>query len=180
MPEKSNHEEASQHVKLARAAIEVWVKERKILSPGEEEDADFYQLHEKAAAFVSLKKDGMLRGCIGTIRPTRETLAEEIIHNAISAAQRDPRFPPVGEEELEDLDISVDVLSEPEPIPDISYLDPRRYGVIVQKGTRIGLLLPDLEGVDSAEQQVEIACNKAGIMPGEDVRLYRFTVDRFH
>lgn len=174
----NSHGDISPHVKLARAAIEAWVRKRRILPTEEIHEGD--QLNGKSAAFVSLKKDGMLRGCIGTFQPTRNTLAEEIVGNAINAAQRDPRFPPVSADELDELDISVDVLSEPEPIPDISYLDPCRYGVIVQRGERIGLLLPDLEGVDSADQQVEIACRKAGIMAGEDVKLFRFTVDRYN
>jgi AmmeMemoRadiSam system protein A len=178
MTEADSHKEISPHAKLARAAIEAWVRERKVLPIEDIDQRDL--LSQKSAAFVSLKKDGMLRGCIGTFQPTRSNLAEEIVGNAVNAAQRDPRFPPVNEEELDSLDISVDVLSEPEPIPDTSYLDPRRYGVIVQSGERIGLLLPDLEGVDSAEQQVKIACNKAGIMTGVDVKLYRFTVNRYH
>ena len=167
---------SSPHVALARAAIEAWVRDRKRLQAAGTEE----ELQGKAAAFVSLKKGGALRGCIGTFQPTRDTLADEIISNAISAACRDPRFPPVSEEELDELDISVDVLSEPELVPDASYLDPRRYGVIVRRGERIGLLLPDLEGVDSVEAQLEIARNKAGIGLHEPVQLYRFTVQRYH
>lgn len=169
--------QGSPHVRLARAAIEAWVKERRIIDAAEEFKKE---LQGRAGAFVSLKKKGELRGCIGTFQPTRETLAEEIISNAISAASRDPRFPPVGPDEIDELEISVDVLSDPEAVDDIAQLDPRRYGVIVQRGSRIGLLLPDLEGVDTVEQQLEIARRKAGIGEHEPIQIYRFTVDRYH
>ncbi|HCL89891.1 MAG TPA: AmmeMemoRadiSam system protein A, partial [Candidatus Atribacteria bacterium] len=120
-----------------------------------------------------------LRGCIGTFMPTQENIAQEIIKNAISAAIDDPRFSPVTVSELEDLSISVDVLSAPEEVKDISQLDPKKYGVIVSSGYKKGLLLPDLEGVDTAEYQIDIAKRKAGIYPGEKVKLYRFEVKRF-
>ena len=179
MPEKDSDGKTSNHVRLARAAIEAWVRERRRMSPaeiGEERGG----LSGKSAAFVCLKKGGELRGCIGTFQPACDTLAEEIATNAVSAACRDPRFPPVAEHELDSLDISVDVLGEPEPVQDASQLDPKTYGVIVRRGNRTGLLLPDLEGVDTVEQQLEIARNKAGISPHEPIQLYRFTVDRFH
>jgi AmmeMemoRadiSam system protein A len=171
--------DASPQAQLARAAIEAWVREGRRLERKDMVD-DTGALDGKGAAFVCLKKAGDLRGCIGTFQPTQETLAEEIAVNAVSAACRDPRFPPVSESELASLDISVDVLSEPEPVSEASQLDPRRYGVIVKRGSRVGLLLPDLEGVDSVEQQLEIARNKAGISPHEPIQLFRFTVDRFH
>lgn len=169
----------SPHTSLARKAIDTWVKEKRELTAEEIKD-EKQHLREKAAAFVCLKKQGGLRGCIGTFQPTRESLAEEIVSNAISAACRDPRFPPVSGDELEELEVSVDVLSEPEPVHDVSQLDPHHYGVIVRRGNRTGLLLPDLEGVDSVEEQLEIARNKAGISPHEPIQLYRFTVDRYH
>lgn len=169
----------SPHASLARAAIEAWVMEHRMLSPGEKE-GERRELQGRSAAFVCLKKDGELRGCIGTFQPTRDSLADEIAANAISAACRDPRFPPVSKEELDALDVSVDVLGEPEPVSDTSQLDPRRYGVIVKRDNRIGLLLPDLEGVDSVERQLEIARSKAGISPHEPIQLYRFTVERYH
>jgi uncharacterized protein (TIGR00296 family) len=106
-------------------------------------------------------------------------VAQEVIQNAVSAATRDPRFPPVQPEELEGLDIKVDVLTEPEPIDSMDQLDPKRYGVIVESGWRRGLLLPDLEGVDTVEEQVDIAMRKAGIRPGEPIKLYRFEVKRY-
>ena len=124
--------------------------------------------------------DGDLRGCIGTIEPARETLGEEIIANAINAATRDPRFSPVTPDELANLRYSVDVLSAPEPAS-IEDLDPAVYGVIVEDeaGIQRGLLLPALEGIDTAERQVEIASRKAGILPGTPVRLMRFSVSRY-
>lgn len=135
----------------------------------------------KAGVFVSLHKKGKLRGCIGTFLPTRENIVEEIIENAISAATRDPRFPPVRLEELQDIDISVDILSPPEPVKSIKELDPKKYGIIVSKGWRRGLLLPDLEGVDSVESQIEIAKQKAGLfnMPLEEIEIQKFTVERY-
>jgi hypothetical protein len=171
-------QEESPEARLARASIESWVRDRRRISARELQEEEKL-LKEKGAAFVCIKKHGDLRGCIGTFRPTRDNLAEEIANNAISAACRDPRFPPVSREELADLQVSVDVLSEPESVPDASYLDPKKYGVIVEAGGRLGLLLPDLEGVDTVDQQLEIARNKAGIRPGEPVQLYRFTVKRY-
>jgi len=179
MAESNGCAEKSPHADLARAAIEAWVRERRKLTESDK-GGERQELQKKSAAFVCLKKGGELRGCIGTFQPAHETLAEEIISNAISAACRDPRFPPVGEDELDELEVSVDVLSDPEPARDASQLDPRRYGVIVQSGNRIGLLLPDLEGVDSVEEQLGIARNKAGISPHEPILLFRFTVDRYH
>lgn len=179
MAEKQDKEGRSPQVELAKEAIDAWVKEGRKLAPSdlpEQSEA----LRGRAGAFVSLKKHGRLRGCIGTFQPTRANLAEEIIANAISAACRDPRFQPLEREELGELDISVDVLSDPEPVSDPSMLDPAKYGVIVRRGDRVGLLLPDLEGVDTVEEQLGIARRKAGIGPDEQVQLYRFTVTRHH
>ena len=120
-----------------------------------------------------------MRGCIGTFAPTAKNIAEEVIHNAISAATRDPRFSPVAPSELEEIDYSVDVLSEPEKIAGPEGLDPKRYGVIVKSGMRKGLLLPDIEGVDTVEEQIDIARSKAGIYTDEDVELYRVEVKRY-
>ena len=131
-----------------------------------------------AGCFVTLKKRGDLRGCIGTIEPVRHSLAAEIIDNAISAATRDPRFLPVEPEELAELEVSVDVLFPPEEVDDMTCLDPKRFGVIVENGSRRGLLLPDLDGVDTVEQQVEIARHKAFIHQSEPIKLYRFEVVR--
>ena len=142
--------------------------------------ATFRGLSEPAGVFVSIHKDGMLRGCIGTTGPTCRNALQEIIQNAISAATDDPRFAGVTAQELDALDYSVDILSEPEPVESESQLDPAVYGVIVERGSRRGLLLPDLPGVDSVAQQLEIAKSKAGIRPSEPARLYRFTVTRYH
>ena len=137
------------------------------------------EMEKRAGTFVSLHEHGMLRGCIGTIEPAQASVAQEVIQNAISAATRDPRFPPVRPEELADLDIKVDVLGEPELVESMDELDPRRYGVIVESGWKRSLLLPDLEGVDTAERQVEIARRKAWIGPDEPIQLYRFEVKRY-
>jgi len=112
--------------------------------------------------------------------PVRDSVCSEIIENAISAATADPRFSPVTVDELDDLNISVDILSIPEEVNDIDQLDPRKYGVIVSSGFKKGLLLPDLEGVDTAEYQIKIAKQKAGIFPGEEIKLLRFEVKRYH
>jgi AmmeMemoRadiSam system protein A len=137
------------------------------------------QLAERSACFVSLKKHGHLRGCIGTIEALASNLAEEIIENAISAATRDPRFPPVEEEELADLGISVDVLSLSLPAK-AEELDPKNLGVIVQQGGHRGLLLPDLEGVDDAKTQLRIAAEKGGIDLRQPHEIFTFTVRRYH
>lgn len=164
---------------LARRAVETLVRERRILDG--EGASDLRALRQPAACFVSIKTvGGDLRGCIGTIEPSRPTLAEEIIVNAVHAATRDPRFIPVEEHELPSLRYSVDVLSEPEPT-EFESLDPSLYGVIVEdlSGTRRGLLLPDIEGVETSTRQVQIAARKAGIGPDEPLRLFRFQVNRF-
>jgi AmmeMemoRadiSam system protein A len=135
-------------------------------------------LSRKAGVFVSLKKYGQLRGCIGTISPVTESIAKEILRNAVSAAIEDPRFPPVSVDELDDLVYSVDVLSEAEPITYIDELDVTRYGIIVSSGRKRGLLLPNLEGVDTVEKQISIARKKAGIYDNEDIQIERFEVVR--
>lgn len=166
----------SEITKLARRTIEALLREGKVPHPDPLDDPD---LPERAGAFVCLHRGGELRGCIGTILPTQETLAEEVVHNAVEASTHDPRFPEVTPDELFDLDVQVDVLHSPEPIGSEMDLDPKTYGVIVSSGWKRGLLLPDLEGVDDAETQVTIARHKAGIAPGEPVRLERFRVDRY-
>lgn len=133
---------------------------------------------DRAGVFVSIKKNGNLRGCIGTIEATTGSIAEEIVQNAISASTRDPRFTPITPDELEELKISVDVLGKAEQIDSLNLLDPKRYGVIVTNGNRRGLLLPDLEGVDTPEEQIAIAMQKAGIYPQEPIILERFEVIR--
>jgi len=136
-------------------------------------------LAKPSAVFVSLKKGGSLRGCIGTLEPTRTTAAEEIIENALSAAFQDPRFQPLDPSELNSLEISVDILSASEPVTSEAELDPAIYGCIVEAGRRRGLLLPDLPGVDTPAEQVDICRQKGGIDLGERVSLRRFTVTRY-
>jgi len=161
--------------KLAKQTVESYIREGKIPKP-EELTAE---MKEQAGIFVSIHKLGALRGCIGTFEPQKKNVAEEIIANAVSSATRDPRFSPITPDELGQLSYSVDVLTKPVPVADESQLDPQRYGVIVEAGFRRGLLLPDLEGVDSAEYQIDICRQKAGISPDEPVKLYRFEVKRY-
>ncbi|WP_406677140.1 AmmeMemoRadiSam system protein A [Moorella sp. ACPs] len=163
-------------VRLARQSLEHYLRTGKVLPVP---DPLPPELAGRAGAFVSIKKHGSLRGCIGTIGPTRANLAEEIIYNALAAGLEDPRFPPVTVEELPELRYSVDVLSEPEPAT-LADLDPKVYGVIVSCGRRRGLLLPDLEGIDTVEEQVAIARQKGGIGPDEPYQLERFKVTRYH
>ena len=164
------------YVELASEAIREKVLTNTQTSPPSPLPAEF---EKPAGIFVSIKEEGELRGCIGTILPTRPTLAEEIIANAIAAASRDPRFDPVRKDELERLSISVDVLSAPEPINGLEDLDPVKYGLIVSSGLKRGLLLPNLEGIDRPEHQLQICKRKAGIHPNETVTLQRFTVTRY-
>lgn len=164
-------------VRLARATIEAYIRDGRVIEPPKPLSAE---MQPRRGTFVSLHIGKNLRGCIGTIEPTRRNVAEEIISNAISAATRDPRFNPVTVAELPSLDISVDVLTDPEPIATIDQLDPRVYGVIVESGQHRGLLLPDLDGVDTAQKQVSIALQKAWIDPRSSYRMYRFEVVRYH
>lgn len=133
----------------------------------------------QAGAFVSLYKEDQLRGCIGTVEPMEEHVGKEIIQNALEAAFFDPRFVPVEKEELDQISISVDVLKKKELVETIEDLDPKRYGVVVEHQGKRGLLLPDLEGVDTPDKQLDIAAKKAGIMEGEKMKVYRFEVLRY-
>ncbi len=166
-------------VKLAAEAVEAFVRERRTIAP----PPDLFERHPQAArragAFVCLKARGQLRGCIGTTEPTRETLAVEIIENAVAAATRDPRFAPVSPDELLELAITVDVLSAPEPVADGAQLDHRRYGVIVRAGSRHGVLLPDIEHINSVHEQLVTVRLKADIGHDEQVELFRFEVERY-
>jgi AmmeMemoRadiSam system protein A len=162
-------------VGLARKAVERYILQGKIFKPRKLST----EMKQRAGVFVSIKKHGELRGCIGTFIPTKANVAEEIVANAISSATQDPRFIPVEDYELDDLEYSVDILTAPEPVLSIDQLDPRKYGVIVECGYRRGLLLPDLAGVDKVEDQIEICRAKAGISPQEPIKLYRFRVERF-
>lgn len=166
-------------VQLAVDAIAAYVRDFRFITPSESLFEGFPGLRRRAGAFVSLKKQGELRGCIGTIEPLRENLAAEIVENAISAASKDPRFPPVEEDELAVLRVSVDILSAPERVAGPGDLDVRRYGVIVRAGGKRGLLLPDIEGIASVEAQLSVARKKGGIGESEHVELYRFVVERY-
>ncbi len=171
-------EQEDAYVRLARYTIERFVRTGTFPMMPQDLPEELYQ--NRAGAFVSLKEDGRLRGCIGTIQAVRGSLAEEIMHNAVSACSEDPRFLPVEDWEVERLTISVDVLGETEKISSPEELDVARYGVIVTRGGRRGLLLPNLEGVDTIEQQIAIAKQKAGIKEYESVELERFEVIRHH
>ncbi|MGI6752529.1 MAG: AmmeMemoRadiSam system protein A [Anaerovoracaceae bacterium] len=162
-------------VSLARQSIEYYTKKKKVMRMPIDSPVELYR--QRAGAFVTIKKDGMLRGCIGTTEPTRLNLGEEIIHNAVSASAMDPRFPPIEISELPFITISVDVLLPPEDAIRED-LNPKEYGVIVSKGKKRGLLLPDLAGVDTIEEQLKIACQKAGIDPCENYKIQRFQVVR--
>lgn len=164
-------------VKLARRSLETYVKTAQRLT-SLPEDLPAEMTTQQAGAFVSLHKNGQLRGCIGTIAPTCDNLAWEIVQNAVSACSRDPRFSPVRPDELDELEYSVDVLGAPEPVDSPAALDPKTYGVIVSCGGRRGLLLPDLDGVDSVEAQLSIALQKGGIRENEPYKIERFKVVR--
>jgi AmmeMemoRadiSam system protein A len=173
-------------VRLARTTIEKYVREGKMLKPSEapapiegEPAGVFVTIHYFDSAQYKTRSTGELRGCIGTIEPSEDSLIQETINNAIAAATRDQRFPPVRPRELDDLVIDVSVLYPPEPIDSIAQLDPKQYGVIVQRGRRRGLLLPDIPGIDDAETQVAFARRKAWIDPDEPVQLYRFRVEKY-
>ncbi len=169
-------ENEDEYVNLARKSLENYVLyNEKIDKP---DNLPEEMIKNKAGVFVSLKMNGQLRGCIGTVQASAESVADEIIQNAISAGLEDPRFSPVSKKELNKIQYSVDVLKEAEPIDDISALDSERYGVIVKKGRKSGLLLPNLEGVKTPQEQVRIALQKAGIDPEEDYRMERFEVIR--
>ena len=167
------------YVKLARASVEHYILHHKKLPLPQDLPSEL--VSRRAGAFVSIHEHGRLRGCIGTIAPVQDSLAQEIIDNAVSASTRDPRFDPIKADELAWLEISVDVLGDPEPISSPRELDVKRYGVIVTKGRKRGLLLPDLHGVDTVEQQISIAKSKAGIAEWDrNVQLQRFEVVRHH
>ena len=170
---KKIKEHEDNYVRLARTTIEHYVKEKVEIIPEVTEE-----MKRRAGIFVSIHEEGRLRGCIGTFMPVQDNIALEIVHNAISACSEDPRFDPITEEELDNLVISVDVLGEIEPVEDISTLDPHIYGIIVSHGSKRGLLLPSLEGVDTVTDQIQIACHKAGIHEGEKIKIERFRVIR--
>ncbi|MEW6540841.1 MAG: AmmeMemoRadiSam system protein A [Bacillota bacterium] len=160
---------------LARRQVESHCRKTEPPDPGDVPP----EFQRSGGTFVSIKKHGQLRGCIGTILPTRDTIVEEVLQNALAAANRDPRFFPVRAAELEDLQYSVDVLSPLEPVEDLSTLDPKQYGVVVSHGRRSGVLLPDLEGIDTVADQLAIVREKAGLAPDAPIKVERFTVTRY-
>jgi len=167
------------YLNLAKKTLENYLKKGKVITPPQDLPSEFNQ--KRAGCFVSLHtKDGDLRGCIGTYLPTKKNIAEEIINNAIAAACHDPRFLPVTSQELAKLEYSVDILTEPVLINKLTELDPKKFGVLVKTNDgRAGLLLPDLEGVETIDEQLTIACQKANIRwPVEQPQIYKFTVER--
>jgi len=188
-------------VDLAKQTVEVYIKESKVIDVPNDLPREF--LKRKAGTFVTIEKDSELRGCIGTYLPTRINIAEEIIRNAIAAASEDYRFGPIKIEELPYLSYTVYILSYPEPVKDLKTLDPKKFGIIVKTRpifssknlgrqaeddvvfnghmvAKSGLLLPDLEGVDTIEKQISIACQKGGIdSTREKIFIYKFTVEKY-
>jgi AmmeMemoRadiSam system protein A len=163
-------------VELAKRSVEEFIRNGKTVCLQERLPDE---MRVKAGVFVCIKKRGELRGCVGTFLPCCDNVAAETIRNAISAATQDSRFPPVTADELDQLSYSVDVLSPPEKVHDPGELDPKEFGVIVSCGNRRGLLLPDLEGVNTVEEQLRITRMKACIMPDEEVEIFRFRVARY-
>ena len=170
--------QTAEHVllKLARDAVEDYVRSNVVKEPPPVLPKE---LRKSAGAFVTIMHRGELRGCIGTTYPRKETVAMEVIANAIKSATKDTRFPPVAIEELDELEYSVDVLTTPEPVDGPSQLDPKTYGLLVQNGGKIGVLLPGIEQVQTAEQQISICKSKAGLSSDDEVALFRFRVQRF-
>jgi len=185
--------------KLARKAITEYVKNEKTIKPEAVLEVDSVFLSKKAGTFVTLKKNGDLRACIGTFLPTKENVAQEVIHNAIGAATRDHRFGAVTEDELPELSYEVQVLSKPEPVTDEQDLNPEQYGILVksippgqedvglQEGAKSALLLPNLEGIDTTQKQISTACRKAGLPAGQagitnqnNIKIWRFTTKNFY
>ncbi len=168
------------YTKVAKQSLEHYVKHN---TPIDKSEFSYLEnitelTSKKSGVFVTIKKYGELRGCIGTTAPTTKSVLEEIIQNAISAGMQDPRFPPVSESELHSLSYSVDVLGDPMPVKSKDELDTKKYGIIVSKDFRRGLLLPDLDGVDTVDYQIEIALKKAGISPNEEYKIQKFIVTR--
>ena len=163
---------------LAKKAVEEYIKNKEIIKPPRNFPKEF--LTQKSGVFVTIENNNKLRGCIGTYLPTKNNIAEEVISNAISAATNDYRFLPIQEDELNKLSYIVYLLSPPKPVKDISELDPKKYGILVKSFGKSGLLLPDLEGIDSTEKQIIIACHKAGIDPvTEPITIFKFSAKKY-
>ena len=175
---KKEEKDSSIYVQLARNTIIEYIKNHRVVEVPNNLPEDI--LNKQSGVFVSIHKFGSLRGCIGTFLPTTDNIASEIIRNAISAATNDYRFPPIVVDELEWLEINVDVLSEPKPVTNMNILDPKKYGVIVRNEEKSGLLLPDLDGVDTVEEQLRIAKKKAGILDSDEYEIEYFEVTRYN
>ncbi len=170
------------YAKHALNVVTTYVKTGNVLALKKQKEIP-EELQIRRACFVTLHHiDGSLRGCIGTLEPQYKNLWLEIISNGVAACSRDSRFSPLASDELEHIEISVDVLSEPEKVEDLNVLNPKKYGVIVTDGFRRGVLLPDIDGIDTVEQQISIAKRKAGIgsMLNDDLEFYSFTATRYH
>ena len=165
----------SQYTKLAKLAVKNFVNNKKIISPPKNLPKNFFQ--EKSGVFVSIYQGKQLRGCMGTYLPTKKNIAEEIIFNAILAASQDPRFLPIQKEELSSLTYEVYILAKPKPVRNLNELNPKQWGILVKSlsSPRSGLLLPGLEGINNPEEQILIACQKAGIDPQKE----KFTISKF-
>lgn len=165
-------------VSLAKLAVENYIENKEIIQLPEDFPKEF--LNRKAGIFVTIEKEERLRGCIGTYLPVQDNIGEEIIHNAISAATEDWRFGPIKKSELPHLSYTVYILNAPEKIKDISELDAKKFGIIVKSGNKSGLLLPDLEGVNTPAEQIAICCQKGGIYLKEgNIEIYKFTVEKY-
>jgi AmmeMemoRadiSam system protein A len=165
-------------VLLARQAAESYIEDKKMIPVPNDFPEEF--LGKKAGVFVTIEKEGRLRGCIGTYLPVRENIGEEIIHNAIAATTGDTRFGPIKKTELPHLSYTVYILNKPVKTADISELDPKKFGVIVKSGNKTGLLLPDLDGVDTIAEQISICCQKGGIyLKEENIEIFKFTAEKY-
>lgn len=181
-------------LEFTKNVVESYVKTGKIVSPDKDLNEEF--LNRKAGVFVTILKDGNLRGCIGTYSPTKKNIVEEIISSAVAAASEDYRFGPIKKEELSNLSYEVYILDEPELVKDIKELDPKKFGILVKAvplsfptgidvafsghlRLKSGLLLPDLDGIDTVDEQISIACQKAGINPlKEKITIYKFSAKK--
>ena len=178
---------------LAKIAVETYIKEGKVISPPDNLPKEF--LNKKAGVFVTIEKKNelrglprsepqiLLRGCVGTYLPTQKNIAEEIIQNAIATASEDYRFEPMTPEELPYLSYTIYILSQPKPVKNVKELNPKKFGIIVKTlnpSLKCGLLLPDLNGIDTVEQQIQICCQKGGIdKEKEKFTIFRFTVEKY-
>jgi AmmeMemoRadiSam system protein A len=170
----------NQYCQLAKEAIETYIQKGETLSVSKKLPATL--LKEKAGVFVSIHKNNDLRGCIGTLFSTKETLAKEIISNAIKAATKDPRFSKITEKELKMLSYEVSILGTFEQIEKICDLDPTKYGVYTKSKSneKSALLLPDLSGIETPIKQLSLCLNKAGIDGNkEEFILFRFETKKF-